>query len=87
MVLEGIGLLEKAKVQVLGPKRNPCCSLYEEDASQVRNRLMAPLGYLPIALNGEFESFTMGIPKRGQGRKAREHVKELPWERCVRSVS
>lgn len=48
---------------------------------------MAPLGHLPIVLNGEFESFTMGIPKQGQGRKARERVKERPWERCVRSVS
>lgn len=70
--LEGPGFLEKANMQVLGVNRKPCHSLCEEDTSQVRNRLMAPLGHLPIALNGEFDSFTMGIPKQGQGRKARQ---------------
>jgi len=30
---------------------------------------MAPLGHLPLALNGEFDSFTMGIPKQGKGEK------------------
>lgn len=62
-------MLEKAKVQVVGVKRNLCRSLYEEEASQTRNRLMAPLGHLPVALNGEFDSFTMGVPKQGKGEK------------------
>lgn len=37
------GELEKANMQVLGEKRNLCCSLYEEDVLLTRNRLMAPL--------------------------------------------
>ena len=51
---------------------------------------MAPLGHLPIALNGEFDSLTMAIPKQGQGRKAREWVKpplEMPLgEMCPHHI-
>lgn len=76
--LEGAGVLEKANVQVLGVKGNLCRSLYEEDASQTRIRLMAPnRPHLPVALNGEFD-FHHGDAKARKGRKAREWVKHLP---------
>lgn len=37
---------------------------------------MASLGHLPIAHNGESDTFPVGIPKQTQGRKPREWVKE-----------
>lgn len=78
--LVGAELLEKANVQVLGAKRNACHRLYKDDPYQGRNRLLFPLGHLPIALNVEFDTFTMRISKQGQGRKAREWAKEPALE-------
>lgn len=65
---------EKANVQLLGVKRNLCHSLYVPGKEQVDGSIRA------VALNGEFDSFTLEIPKQGKGEKEENKRRNLPYK-------